>query len=245
MKRVLLMSAAGLLLAHNAMAGMNNCAFALHWKVNTAKTSTICTTYSPNGTLTPCDGYITAAPLSNTTTPVGSQVYMVVARGGTEGINAVSFGIDYNGRLPGSQISPALVTATYCTDGLAFPNDGGFGEFPKPKGGVRVTWTTCSNTVIGSKGVHAMVGALYVYAYTVDQMKITPNNNLASGPELAVSSCAGVVTDLLQVWGPVVAQQLQARVDFGGGAGFNPCLTTPVQPTTWGRIKTQFNAQNN
>ena len=264
MKRVLLMTAAGLVLAHSAFAGMENSRFALHWKTEFVASKTIGTTcpnptsalatpnYSPNwGSTTttpspiPCSNYITAGPLGANLT--GATVYLVVGKAGTEGVAAASFGVDYHGgtNLPaGTGIDPAFVTFTPCADGLTFPNDGGNGDFPKPKGGIRITWnnsTSCQTQVIGSDGVHAVVGSFYMYAYSTDSFQVTGNNNLQGGvPELAVANCAGVTTDLYQVWGPSVYLQLCGRLDLGGGAGYNPCLITPTHNTTWGKIKTKY-----
>jgi len=236
MKRVLLISAVGLLLANSAMASMTNCRFALHQKLATTKAASICTTYSPNTSLTPCTSYVTQAAANGT----GYHVYVVVGKAGSEGIGAASFGFDYKST---GGINRTGVSMTYCADGLSFPNDGGFGDFPQPKGGVRVTWNlpgSCQTTVVGSAGVHAVIGALYCYSYATDALQLTANNNLASGPELAVADCAGVSTDLIQIWGAAIASQLMGRVDFGGGAGYNPCIITPTMPTTWGKIKTQY-----
>jgi len=256
MKRVLLMTAAGLVLAHSAFAGMENCRFALHWKPKFSATKTInslCPNAS-NALLTPnySPNWNSATTIANplpctsytvTNAAQAGQVYIVVGRAGTEGVAAASFGIDYTGSA-GTGVDPAFCTFTPCADGLTFPNDGGNGDFPKPKGGIRITWnnsTSCQTQVIGSAGVHAVVGVFYIYAYSSDQFKITPNNNLQGGvPELAVANCAGVTTDLYQVWGGAIATQLCGIVGVQGAAGYNPCLITPVGNTTWGKIKTKY-----
>jgi len=224
-------------------AGMGDCRFALHRQANTTESKTVCTTYSPNATFTPCQSYVTTGPIA-----AASRVYMVIAHGGNEGIAGASFGIDYHGGVndpPGSGIDPRFVTVTWCADGVFFPNDCGNGCFPRPQGGVRLTWnyeTSCQLQVNGNEGVHAVIGALYCYAYTADQLQMTANNCLNLGrPELAVTDCAGITTDLWELYGgsPTFAQ-LMGRVDFGGGAGYNPCLMTPTVPITWGKIKSMY-----
>jgi hypothetical protein len=75
--------------------------------------------------------------------------------------------------------------------------------------------------VIGYDGVHAVAGAFYVYAYSADALTVTPNNNLDSGPELAVADCMAA-TDQLSVWGG-------GKAAFSAGAsapGMNPCGPT-------------------
>ena len=262
MKRVLLMTAAGLLLAHSAMAGMENCRFALHWKPSFSATKTINTkcpnptsalltpNYSPNwgsATITPtpipCTSYQTTAPQGTGT------VYLVVGRAGAEGVAAASFGVNYHGGslVHDSQgIDPQFVTFEPCADGLTFPNGDANCtncDFPKPKGGMRITWnnsTSCQTQAIGAAGVHAVVGSFYIYAYGTDQFQVTPNNNLQGGiPELAVANCAGVTTDLYQIWGAAIANQLCGRLDVNG-PGYNPCLITPVGKSTWGKIKAKY-----
>ena len=258
MKRVLLMTAAGLVLAHSAFAGMENCRFALHWKPKFSATKTIgnlCPNatltnggpnYSPNWNSTtttpnplPCTSYTTVAGA-----PAG-QVYIVIGRAGTEGVAAASFGVNYSGTTPGVGIDPQYVTFTVCADGLSFPNnDGVHGDFPQPGGGTRITWnnsTSCQTQVIGSAGVHAVVGCFYIYAYSADVLQITPNNNLQGGvPELAVANCAGVTTDLYQIWGASISNQLCGSVGVGGSSGYNPCLLTATGKSTWGKIKAKY-----
>jgi len=224
-------------LASTAMAGMENCRFALHRQDYIITSKLYCTTNTPNATATPCQQYVTTSP----GTP-GAQalIYMVIAHAGVEGVSGASFGITYS-TTPGTGVS--VVSVTYCATGLPFPNDGGHGEFPAPGGGVRVTWLqeSCATTVIGTEGVHAIVGALYTYAYGPDQMSLTPNRNLQSGiPELSITDCQVRELDLVQLYGVQLAELLCGRVDFGGGLGYNPCFVVPAAPTTWGKIKSQY-----
>jgi hypothetical protein len=246
-----------------ALAGMADARFALDYKpkfvaskaipnlCDNPATTTIEPNYSPNYTNTPCYNYDTWCE------PRGAgQVYVVVAKA-TEGVSAASFGLTYGGSSH-TGIDPTWVTWTPCADGLSFPSgDGVHGLFPNPGGGLRITWnpsTSCQTQVIGSAGVHAVVGVLYVYAYSSDVLRITPNNNVGPTPELAVSNCAGVVTDLFQIWGPYIWPSLVGTVGFIDQRGSNPCAlygpelktlvsspcTTPVRPSTWGKVKSRY-----
>ena len=231
-------------IASEASASMTNAKFALHRKnkfspskaipslCDNPATTTIEPNYSPNYTNTPCDQYTVTGPA-----PGASTVYLVVADAGTEGVAGISFGIDYSGHT-GVGIDPVFVTFTPCADGLMFPNDGGHGDFPMPKGGVRMTWntsTSCPKQVIGSHGVHAVAGSFYVYAYSGDVLKVTPNNNLFnSPPELLIADCLGQSTDLLATHPGGQGDLLMGKVGFAEQQllGFNPCgglaMPTPV-----------------
>jgi hypothetical protein len=192
--------------------------------------------YSPNYTDLGCNEYVVTGPLG------ASTVYLVIANAGEEGISAASFGIDYSGRPNQmSGIDPQYVSFTPCADGLIFPNSGPNGEFPNPGGGVRLTWNVgaggCANEVIGSYGVHAVVGSFYVYAYAPgDVMKVIPNNNLQRGPELAVADCAGRETDLIALYPDDHLEDILAKVGFGSelSSGFNPCGGLPLAIGQWG-----------
>lgn len=242
-----------------AEAGMESAVFAMHYKpkfvaskaipnlCDNPATPTEEPNYSPNYSNLPCGSYSTYR------SPLGSgQVYVVIAKAGAEGVSAASFGVAYGGST-GQGIDPAYVTWTSCTDGLSFPNnDGVHGDFPQPGGGIRITWnnaTSCQSESISNFGVHAVVGVFYVYACSDDVLRLTPNYNLQGGvPEAAVSNCAGSTTDLVQVWGlQNVLQYHMASVGFGNAWGCNPCQidgppcgVVPVNPTTWGRMKTMY-----
>lgn len=260
MKRVLLMTLACLVTVTSmAIAGTSDDArFALHRRADTTATAKICTTLNPNAIGLACNSFVT------TGTGGYSLVYVVVGHGPTVGVNGASFGIDYNGRNPdclsGGEpgevpgLDPCSSSFTQCADGLPFTNDGGFGLFPAPKGGIRVTWLTCQQTNVGGFGSQAVIGCLRVYAYGADQLSITGNNNL--GPlgqdkELSVASCDGTETFLFEeiggnptarsVFPPFAWYSLMGRVDFDGGTGLNPCLIVPARETTWGKIKGLYN----
>jgi hypothetical protein len=213
--------------------------FALHRKVPTTKVSTVCTTYSPLAENIPCWYYSTSGPVGQY-----SLVYMVVVQGPLVGINGASFGIDYNGRAGEQQgIDPQWNTWYPCMDGLGFYSDGGFGEFPAPQGGARVTWITCqTHQTPNDWGTQALIGALSVYAYSEDNLKLTPNNNVEPGPELTVALCNGTQCDLLELYPPGAWDGLTSDVHFGGNGsyGWNVCWFDAVAPTTWGKVKALY-----
>ena len=249
MKHSLLITVALLLVATNAMAAMENVRFALHRKdkfvssktipiqCDIPATATVEPNYSPNFDNIPCEQYTVTGPVL-----AGSTVYVVAGHVDPIGISAASFGVDYSGSS-GTGIDPAFSAWTACADGLGFPNDGGNGDFPKPKGGIRITWTlpSCGNQTVNGV-VHAVIGAIYVYAYSADVLKLTTNNNLQGNiPELAVADCSGTSYDLIAIIGANFIPQILGRVQFGAGSqGYTPCGVVPTRPTTWGKIKTQF-----
>jgi len=246
---VAFLTAAGSLTVSSSWASMTNARFAAHYKPKFVPTETIpylCDdpatrtvepNYSPNFTLTPCTQYTTQGPLGPGT------VYAVVAYAGSEGVAAVSFGINYDGG-PQSGIDPELVTWTACADGLSFPNgDGVHGDFPQPGGGIRLTWLlpgSCQAQVIANAGVHAVVGAFYIYAFSDAILQFTPNNNLQSGPEFAIADCGGVETNVLNSWPQGAETMLMSRIGFGSSGGLNACLVTAVSTTTWGKLKSMY-----
>jgi hypothetical protein len=219
--------------------------FALHRTATTTKVATICTTANPNTLLIPCTEYAVSGPVGY------SLIYMVVGQAG-EGILGVSFGIDYNGRAGQMNgIDPSLISYTACHDGLDFTNGfdlDGSGtvepeeEWPAPRGGTRITWSTCQNTDIAGMGAHAVMGALTVYAYAEDVIRLTPNNNLDSGPELNVVTCGGAEVKFLEIVAPSLVDDVLPRVHLGGAMdqGYTPCGIIPARPTTWGKVKSLY-----
>jgi len=144
------------------------------------------------------------------------DVYLVVAGvddSNLGGIRGASCGIEYD-PTPDSGIR--VLDWYFCTDGLQFPNVGPHGEWPASGSGNRMTWTTCQREYTG-ESVHAVLGALYVYAYSADELRVVPNRNLGSGPELRLADCGGseVLVDTTGVSTAVAA--------FGGGTPYNPC----------------------
>ena len=100
--------------------------------------------------------------------------------------------------------------------------------------------------MMDGSGVHVVIGCIYLYAYSEDVLRITPNNNLLSGPELAVCNCDDPALDpctyLLDIYPPELHDLLLGRVHFGGDGsqGYTPCGVTPTQRTTWGTLKRTY-----
>jgi hypothetical protein len=208
--------------------------FALHRVAVPGPTPTAWCSSGPNAADTPCSAYNTSAPLGY------SLVYIVIGMAPPVGVNGASFGIDYDGR-EGTGIDPRYVTFDFCFDGLVLAKEGEFGDFPAPRGAARFTSLTCQQTQVGGAGVHAIVGALQLYAYSQDTLRLTPHNNLTVGsPELTVSTCDGTTTDLADIYPPAMLPSLLGRIDFGSGSGYMPCGVVPAVPSTWGRMKSLF-----
>ena len=250
MKRMLLKSATlGLLsvLALTLFSGVVlaqtdnlNARFALHARSQVAKAATLCTTSTPNAAGLPCTDYtVTYSGASGSI----STVYLVVGQASLTGLAAVSCGINYTSNLYVTWASCGDLDFTNGPTGL--PED----EWPQPAGGNRITWVlpaNCQNEPIGGRGVHAVAGSFYVYVYGDDVLELTPNNNLVSGPELAVTDCAGSSTILFpDVIDESLLPVVLGRVQFGNGrdglTGFTPCNDiVPARQTSWGKIKTLY-----
>jgi len=230
--------------------GVENARFALHRKdperyptvlCDDPSTSTVEPNYSPNYENIPCSQYTVNAPLG------GSTVYIVVGQADpTEGVIGASFGIDYDGRHgTGIGIEPEYVNFTSCGGAIRYESDGGFGMFPAPKGGLVTYWglepDACQRQVIDPNGVHAVIGSLYVYAYSPDLLRITPNNNECCGPELQVMTCVGfgeplapsaAFTDFFDLLPPEQITPLMGRIQFGQGTGgYTPCASSGCSVT--------------
>jgi hypothetical protein len=183
----------------------------------------------------PCREYRVTWPIES-----GADVYLVVARAYPgPGIAGVSCGISYNATL-GAGVD--VLGWTLCAD-LEFRNAGPNGEWPASEGGNRITWvptTNCQRTVINPDGVHAIAGAFYVYAYSMDTFLVTANKNLAGPYEFAVADCAASITYLRE--GSLELPAAAACLVLGA-PGYNPCVgatTVPVDRTTWGKLKTKY-----
>jgi hypothetical protein len=226
MKRLLILFAvaAVCVAAGTASAGTQDGALVvLHAKNHTTKATTLCTTWKPTVS---CSAYE-----EQWATNVASDVYLVVGRGNTiPGIAGLSCGIEYSPTV-------GMFGWTLCAD-LEFTNSGANGFWPASAGGNRITWvndTNCQRTEIAPDKVHAFAGVFYVYAYGNGTLAVTPNNNLGSGPELAVADCSAATT-LLPMDG-----SRAGVVGFGTATGYSPCAAiVPVEPTTWGSLKSKF-----
>jgi hypothetical protein len=243
---------------HPGIAGMENVRFCLHRKpafsptesvpslCDDPATTTVEPNYSPNFDNLPCSQYDVNAPLGP------SDVYLIVARAGEEGIGGVEFGLRYDGSdpdgMPGTGDETGIVSSrttwTTCANGLEFlcEDEGSFGG--------RITWnttTSCQNQVVGNDGVYAVVGCLHVYAYSPTALNVTDNPCLQSAyPGSGVADCAGISTDFYPLLGPSLWWTILARVQFGTStsphySAYNPCAgVVPVHPSTWGKLKNQY-----
>jgi hypothetical protein len=186
-----------------------------------------CGISDPNVTNTPCSNFVTH---QNSNEGIW-HVFLVVAQGQAPGVAGMSCGLDTD-FAPSNALNYSW---TLCAD-LEFPNDGGNGPWPADEGGNRVTWnsvTNCQTQVEGGDGIHAVAGFFYIYNYgdPLSYMQITPNNNVPD-PELQVADCNAVASDL---------HPLQAgRATWGLEEGYNPCGAVPVETTTWGSLKRQY-----
>jgi hypothetical protein len=249
--KVLLMMIAGVMLFEGPVSGweLSDTRFALHRKNPTTTAGTICTTYSPIDEGIPCVGFNTVGPA-----PGSSLVYFVIGFAPDVGIDAVSFGIDYNGRTgTASGIDPAQNDFTLCSDGFGFYAGWDFNsdgtvttdeEFPAPMGGAVITWQTCQNQAIGVYGVHTAIGALELYAYSEDVLELTTNTLNEPIPILGVHTCDGVSSNVAPSW-----YYTAATVHLGGDGspGTNPCAgvtAVDASPSTWGKIKALYGSRD-
>lgn len=181
-----------------------------------------------SGPTLPCFAFV-----NQWTVGSGCDVWFVLARvDGSygNGISGVSFGLEY------PQGGSGLFRGAYttCSD-LAYPNSDPAGNlFPDSGGGIRLIWSPSDNCqrTLYPDGVQANLMAVYMYAYAACQMEVTPNRNLASGPEFRVLDCNLVERNL--VW-----PQNAGVVGFGT-RGYSPCTEVPVKAATWGRLKALY-----
>ncbi len=147
-------------------------------------------------------------------TGVGYDLYlMVMDADSTLGVAGASFGIDYSST--GSGNGMVAQAWTLCAD-LDFPG----GAWPNPGSWNLVTFSAGSNcqqqvaTAETDGGVTAVLGALYVYAYSPDVFEIV--DGAPSG--LLVSDCSNAETE-------VYYPQNVGRVVFASSAvdGYDPC----------------------
>ena len=209
---------------------------ALHVTAPAAKASFICSTSDPVHLAIPCANFVTEGAITT-----DLMVYMVVADADTpsfnDGVGGVNLGLEYNGNT-GQGVD--VTTWTLCADGQQYVNAGPRGDWPAAGGGNVITWFTCQTTRLGSDGIHAVIGALDVYAYGDDKLRLTPNRTQQGGPVFALANCSAqeiAGLDTLKVLG---------SAGFGTKLGCNPCTSVigcpvPVLPTTWGKIKGLYN----
>ena len=212
--------------------------FAMHIQAHAMKTALVCGVESPNdtttGAATACSDYVVDYPVL-----LGGDMYVVVAQADSGGVSAASFGIEYNDE---DGVGVDVGGFVPCISGLPFFSDDP--KWPASGSGARMTWLqppdNCPTQLIGDDGVHAVVGAFYVYAYDTDTFLLTPNRTLESGPELGIANCAGS-----EIQFETDNVERAAWVSFGETLkpGCNPCLdfcATPVEKSTWGKIKSKY-----
>lgn len=199
----------------------------------------ISTHIGPTVTKLPCD----SAPDLNrynivTRVDVGVQcldgdwnIWVLICNGSDSlGVAGMEYGIDYDGAL-GSGID--VNGWTLCAD-LEFPNP----NYPDPGTGNIITWEpnfNCQNQnsepfVPGS--VIALGGVLNVSLYSPDQLTITPRPVTGFAK---VADCNSAETNLTGL--------APSHLGVAGFCmpGYNPCFApTPVEETTWGRLKNQY-----
>jgi len=202
---------------------------ALHVTATTTKSTSICSTWSSDVATVPCSGYLVQGDLRQ-----DLLVYLVIAQADTPsfagGVAGITAGIEYDGRR-GHGVD--VNAWTVCADGLDIPNAGPGGEWPASGGGAIITWLNCQESRVGGDGYHAVVGAFSVYAYSADRLRVTPNRNLQSGPQITLANC------FAEEFGVTDTTLALGSAGFGT-SGFNPCHPLPVEPTTWGRLKTKY-----
>lgn len=146
------------------------------------------------------------------------NLYLVVLDGNSSaGIAGAAFGIEYNG-TPGvgmdiySWIMCADVEYSGGPSGVAWPASGS---------GNMIIWdvrTKCQKTSATGDldgGVTAVLGSLYVYAYSADLFSITRRNYVPT-PDLNVCTCSLLNLDL-------GFPEAVGKVGFGATQGVDPC----------------------
>jgi hypothetical protein len=148
------------------------------------------------------------------------------------GVVGVSCGIRYDA---GSSSGVDVWGWTRCADGLEFPSD----KWPDSGNGVRITWLECQKEQPDGfdGGVTAVIGYLYVTAYSPDQLEVIENIHLDSGPELLTVHCGGGGT------GAEVAVAETGTLGFSDDEsekGDLPCVKIIREDSTWGAIKSLY-----
>lgn len=198
---------------------------------------TVCDDRNP-ATNPTCGGILTSGDLY----PPGLYPYATILVRDADpiaGVGSVEFGIDYRA-ADGDGVD--IFGGIFCGwDVTRFP--GSNGNWPAAGSGLRMTWDPtqpCPRFEPGGAGtgVGAIVGYLYVGAYSPDTLRVTVN----PGSGLArVGSCAAELDTIAGGPAPPAIDPLGTAVFSRGGTapGYNPCgLVVPVRAATWGSIKT-------
>jgi len=149
-------------------------------------------------------------------------VYLVVTYADTSsGVAGVQFGIDYDPR-DGEGID--ILGWTRCSDN-EFASPGPNGAWPSAGSGLIAIWNIAGNCQRGvvpghlEEGVHAVVGAFYVFAYEADVLRVTPDYPRPGNDQrYAVVDCRAISTELQETAMPTAT--------FGdpGEKPCNPCI---------------------
>lgn len=171
--------------------------------------------------------------------PAIHLAYLLVMDGNAEaGVGSVHCGISYDSAF---QTGVDVFSWTLCGTSES-PAAGVNGPWPSSGSSNTLQWnaaTNCQRFEPGGagSGVVAAAGYFYLGAYTPDILAVIP---APSDGVATVQSCLGDV-DIIEGGG---IQRTPSHLGFArfssGGAepGYNPCgLNTPVEPTSWGRIK--------
>jgi len=162
----------------------------------------------------PCSRFATAGEVG-----VAYAAYLI-AVGGETGFTGLSCGLEYDG-TDGRGVD--VFGWTLCAD-TNVRQPGPQGPWPAPGSGNLILWfpSACATrTVPGfeGEGVHAIAGALYVYAYGPDVLTASFNRATPPDPEIEVVDCSVIPS--------VLPPSALGRVAFSQGAteeGCNPCL---------------------
>jgi hypothetical protein len=220
---------------------MDQARFALHAAPNTPIGKCVPTgwcgdcTWAPSRHNIACSEFTITKPTNEFP---GSHVYLMIGHAGAIGIQGASCGIDYRG-ADGVGIDPKFVTFGSCAD-MVSSTPGENGDWPTAGSSISVTWTECQMEQIGGEGVQTALGAIYVYAYSEDVLRVTPVQE--PNEALTVRDCQGVTTDLLDLVDPELYSTLTGRVHYGGDGteAYNPCLAVKTRNTTWGAVKSLY-----
>jgi hypothetical protein len=233
MKRILVPLLAGcstLVLSAPAPAGNNSQAsIAVHIGPGTQKN--LC---DAAGSLT-ASTVVSEVQPGNCGTGLDYNVYVLVCNGSSVG-NFVPEGTGVAGAEFGIQYGPGLTiqASARCAD-LDFPS----ADWPDPGSGTVATFsdTNCQSAPSEPFVPNSTIALLYgfnVFLTGPEQFSITarPASGLAQ-----VADCDAVEDD--------ITSEAPSHLGIGGfcASGYSPCgLPTPVEESTWGRVKSQFPA---
>jgi len=177
-------------------------------------TKAICTTAAPKPPCNPGETHLVTQGSLNT----AYNLYLVVLDGDSStGVAGAAFGVDYNGTAGAGMDAYSW---TLCADAQYSAGPSGV-AWPEPGSGNLIVWeknNKCQQTSASGDadgGVIAVLGSLYVYAYSADLFSIT-KRNYANIPDLGVANCVG---DQFQVDYPNAV----GKVGFGTTQGVDPC----------------------